>query len=81
MTLFEQWYWVLPYILSASQNNRNIIVRFGSVLKKAVGSKVITWRVKVKGHQSGGILASAFKLKHVFDNVEEIWEIVFVDFK
>ena len=32
----------------------------------------------MKGHQSGEILASAFKLKHVFDSFEEIWEIVFV---
>ena len=39
------------------------------------------WQVKVKGHQSGGILASAFKLKHVFDSFEEIWEIVFVDYQ
>ena len=33
----------------------------------------------MKGHQSGGPLASAFKLKLVFDSFEEIWEIVFVD--
>ena len=32
----------------------------------------------MKGHQCGGILASAFKWKHVFDSFEEIWEIVFV---
>ena len=35
----------------------------------------------MKGHQSGGILASAFKLKHVFDSFGEIWEIVFVDYQ
>ena len=33
----------------------------------------------MKGHQSGGILASASKLKLFFDSFEEIWEIVFVD--
>ena len=33
----------------------------------------------MKGHQSDGILASAFKLKHIFDSFEEIWEIVFDD--
>ena len=32
----------------------------------------------MKGHQSGGILASAFKLKHVLDGFEETWE--FVDY-
>ena len=35
----------------------------------------------MKGHQSGGILASTFKLKHIFDSFEEIWEIVFVDYQ
>ena len=35
----------------------------------------------MKGHQSGGILASAFKLKLVYDSFEEIWEIVFVDYQ
>ena len=35
----------------------------------------------MKGHQSGGIFASAFKLKHVFNSFEEIWEIVFVDYQ
>ena len=35
----------------------------------------------MKGHQSGGILASAFKLKHIFYSFEEIWEIVFVDYQ
>ena len=35
----------------------------------------------MKGHQSGGILASAFKLKHFFDSFEEICEIVFVDYQ
>ena len=35
----------------------------------------------MKGHQSGGILASSFKLKQVFDSFEEIWEIVFVDYQ
>ena len=35
----------------------------------------------MKGHQSGGILASAFKLKHVFRSFEEIWEIVFGDYQ
>ena len=35
----------------------------------------------MKGHQSGGILASAFKLKHVFDSFEGIWEIVYVDYQ
>ena len=34
----------------------------------------------MKGHQNGGILASAFKLKHDFDSFEEMWEIVFVDY-
>ena len=35
----------------------------------------------MKGHQRGGILASAFKLKHVFDSFKEIGEIVFVDYQ
>ena len=35
----------------------------------------------MKGHQSGGLLASAFKLKNVFDSFEEKWEIVFVDYQ
>ena len=35
----------------------------------------------MKGHQSGGILASAFKLKHIFDSFKEIWEIVCVDYQ
>ena len=35
----------------------------------------------MKGHQSGGILASAFKLKNVFNGFEGIWEIVFVDYQ
>ena len=35
----------------------------------------------MKGHQSGGILASAFKFKHLFDSFEEIWETVFVDYQ
>ena len=35
----------------------------------------------MKGHQSGGILASVFELKHVFNRFEEIWEIVFVDYQ
>ena len=35
----------------------------------------------MKGHQSGEILASAFKLKHIFDSFEKIWEIVFVDYQ
>ena len=85
MTLFEQWYWVLFYILSVNQNNRNIIVRFGcqQTLSEESGwiKKVITWRVKVKGHQSGGILTSQFQLKHVFNSFEEIWETVFVDYQ
>ena len=35
----------------------------------------------MKGHQSGGILASAFKLKHVFSSFQEIWETEFVDYQ
>ena len=35
----------------------------------------------MKGPQSGGILASVFKLKHAFNSFEEIWEIVFVDYQ
>ena len=35
----------------------------------------------MQGHQSVGILASAFKLKQVFDSCELIWEIVFVDYQ
>ena len=73
---------LLVKILKSTGQTCQICHMYGRrFLKKAVGLKVITWRVKVKGHQSGGILASAFKLKTFNHSFEEIWEIVFVDYQ